>query len=500
MGEAVKEPGRWASRYAKPPRPGWIKTYTWRLVFSDSLAILIAVVGSHLLWFGTRPVDLAGTVEAEGWDSPTGVSYFVVSAVLIAGWLAILRIYGTRDPRIVGSGLTEYARITDASFRFFGLVAIFALLLNVSVARGYIITAFPIGLILILAGRWTWRQWLREKRYTGLYLVRVMLVGSIDSVAGMAEELERAAYAGYKVVGFCLTNSGDESVLARYDAPIARGVPELLRHVSTVNAHAVALAGSEGLPPRTVRSISWQLERTGIDMMLAPSLTDIAGTRIHTRPVAGLPLIYVESPRYEGGAKVVKTVFDFSTALLLVIALSPVLLAVAIGIKLTSKGPVFFKQERVGLNAEPFGIIKFRSMRDGADAELMRLLEEQKNHDKPLFKVENDPRITKLGKFLRDSSLDELPQLFNVLKGDMSLVGPRPQVPAEVALYDSAAERRLLVKPGITGLWQISGRSDLSWDEAVRLDLFYVENWSLTDDLIIMLRTVRVVLMKAGAR
>lgn len=500
MGADVKEPGRWESRYSGPPRPGWISTYTRRLVISDSIAILVAVVGSHLLWFGTRAVELAGSTTEAAFGFNAGISYFIVSAVLIIGWLAILHVYGTRDPRIVGSGLTEYARTADATFRFFGLVAIFALLLNVSVARGYIITAFPIGLALILVGRWTWRQWLREKRYKGVYLVRVMLVGSVDSVAGLAAELRRAAYAGYSVVGFCLTDSADESELEQYGVPIARGVPGLLDHAASVNAHAVALAGSAGLPPRIVRSISWRLEQTGIDLMLAPSLTDIAGTRIHTRPVAGLPLIYVESPRYEGGAKVVKTIFDFSSALLLVIFLSPILLFVAIGIKATSKGPVFFRQERVGLNGEPFGIIKFRSMRDGADAELMRLLEEQQNHDQPLFKVENDPRITKFGKFLRDSSLDELPQLFNVLKGDMSLVGPRPQVHAEVALYDKAAERRLLVKPGITGLWQISGRSDLSWEEAVRLDLFYVENWSLTDDLIIMLRTARVVLLRVGAR
>jgi exopolysaccharide biosynthesis polyprenyl glycosylphosphotransferase len=488
------------ARFTKPPRPAWIRHYTWRLVLTDSIAIVIAVAGSHLLWFGTRAVPLASTLTVPRADADLQVTYFLVSGALVLAWLAILKFFGTRDQRIVGSGLTEYARTADAAVRLFGLVAIVALLLNVSVARGYIITALPIGLFLILFGRWSWRQWLRERRYKGFYLVRVLIVGSVDSVASLATELRRHAYAGYSVVGFLLTDSADDQELKGFGVPVLRGIPNLLETIAAVDSHAVALAASEGLPPRTVRSISWQLEKTGVDMMLAPSLTDIAGTRIHTRPVAGLPLIYVESPRYEGGAKAVKTIFDFSVALLLTIILSPILWTIAVVIKLSSRGSAFFSQERVGLNGATFNIIKFRTMRNGADAELAKLLEEQAADGRPLFKVKDDPRVTGPGRFLRNTSLDELPQLFNVLRGEMSLVGPRPQVPAEVALYDKAAERRLLVKPGITGLWQISGRSNLSWEEAVRLDLYYVENWSLTDDLVILLRTARVVFLRVGAR
>ena len=234
--------------------------------------------------------------------------------------------------------------------------------------------------------------------------------------------------------------------------------------------------------------------------MVAPAITEVAGTRIHTRPVGGLPLMYVDSPSYEGGKKTAKAVLDFGLAWLAVILTSPLMLATAIGVKLTSPGPVLFRQQRIGRNGKAFAVYKFRSMRIGADAELAGLLKEQGTADKPLFKVENDPRITRFGEFIRKFSLDELPQFFNVIKGDMSIVGPRPQRAEEVALYDNAAGRRLLVKPGITGLWQVSGRSDLSWEDTVRLDLYYAENWSFLDDFVILLWTVKTVLQSRGAR
>ena len=266
-------------------RAPWIRMYTRRLVFSDSLAILLAVGGSHLLWFGTRRVELAGLPRAV----PVEVEYLTVSVVLAASWLIFLHVFGTRDARIVGSGLQEYARTGDATVRLFGLVAIVSLLLLIDVARGYIITAFPVGLFLILLGRWGWRQWLREKRYTGLYLVRLLIVGSPDSVAELAGELRRHAYAGYSVVGVCLTGQdASEESIAELDVPVFRSLDDLTSVIRQTDAHAVALAGSHGLPPSAVRSISWQLERTGVELMVAPSITDIAGTRIHTRLVAGL--------------------------------------------------------------------------------------------------------------------------------------------------------------------------------------------------------------------
>jgi len=232
---------------------------------------------------------------------------------------------------------------------------------------------------------------------------------------------------------------------------------------------------------------------------MAPSIIDVAGPRLHARPVDGLSLIEVDSPQFLGARRLLKRAFDLVGALLLILVAFPVWLVVPLAIKLDDHGPVFFRQTRIGLDGKEFRMWKFRSMRVNADAELAALLKEQGVDGKPLFKIEGDPRITKLGAFLRKTSIDEFPQFFNVLGGSMSLVGPRPQVPAEVALYDRSATRRLLVKPGITGAWQVSGRSSLSWEESVRLDLGYVENWSMTRDLQILFRTVKVVLKRDGA-
>jgi exopolysaccharide biosynthesis polyprenyl glycosylphosphotransferase len=248
-----------------------------------------------------------------------------------------------------------------------------------------------------------------------------------------------------------------------------------------------------------LRELSWSLEPGRQHLVMAPSLTDIAGPRIHARPVAGLPLVHVETPRYEGVDRFLKRAFDIVVSSGLLLALSVPLLVVALLIVTTSKGGVLFAHERIGKRGRPFKMLKFRSMVADADARLNSLLQAQGTDDRPLFKVTNDPRITPIGAVLRRYSIDEIPQLINVLRGEMSLVGPRPQVAKEVALYDNAAARRLFVEPGMTGLWQVSGRSNLDWDESVRLDLFYVENWSLTADLSIMARTVGAVLAKDGA-
>jgi exopolysaccharide biosynthesis polyprenyl glycosylphosphotransferase len=255
----------------------------------------------------------------------------------------------------------------------------------------------------------------------------------------------------------------------------------------------VIIASSGDLPPGGVKRISWALEAGRQHLVLAPNITDIAGPRIHARPVAGLPLIHVETPRFSSGQRFAKRTTDIIGSLLLIVLSSPFLLGVAIAVKLTSPGPLLYKQERVGLNGQPFRMLKFRSMRTGADQELKALLEAQGTDTQPLFKVKDDPRITPVGKFIRKYSLDELPQFFNVLGGSMSLVGPRPQIAAEVELYSDAARRRLLARPGITGLWQVSGRSQLQWEQALRLDLYYVENWSLFGDIAVLFKTLRAV-------
>lgn len=247
-----------------------------------------------------------------------------------------------------------------------------------------------------------------------------------------------------------------------------------------------------------LRRLAWELERYDTDLIVASSLVDVAGSRTTIRPVDGLPLLHVEHPRLSGGARVVKELVDRVGALVLLVLLAPLLVALAVWIRWDSPGPALFRQVRVGRGGRRFVIYKFRTMQVDAEQRLAEL-RHLNEHDGVLFKIRNDPRVTRAGRWLRRFSLDELPQLINVLKGQMSLVGPRPPLPDEVARYPADARRRLAVKPGMTGLWQVSGRADLPWEEAVRLDLWYVENWSLTLDLVILLRTLTAVYRASGA-
>jgi exopolysaccharide biosynthesis polyprenyl glycosylphosphotransferase len=235
-----------------------------------------------------------------------------------------------------------------------------------------------------------------------------------------------------------------------------------------------------------------------VTLLVAPRLTDISGPRIHIRPVAGLPLLNVEEPEFSGVRRIVKGGLDRFLAFFAIVLLLPVLAGIALAVAVTSRGPILFRQVRIGRHGEPFVIHKFRSMYSDAEERLAEL-EHLNETDGTLFKVRDDPRVTPVGRYLRRFSLDELPQFFDVLLGRMSLVGPRPPLPTEVDRYASLVRRRLVVKPGITGLWQVSGRSDLSWDESVRLDLLYVETWSLALDITIMLKTVLAVLRRRGA-
>ena len=476
----------------KRAKPTWEKPYQRRLVLTDTLILAATLYATQAFWVGIDSHRYI-SAPAHGFNQ---VSYLAASLVLLVGWLLVLKVMGTRAPQVIGSGFAEYARVADGSFRLFGLVAIASLLLQFLPARGYIITAFPVGVVLLIGSRWLWRQWLRAQRRKGRYLIRILLVGSASSVQHLHQEFARRKYLGFHMVGACLP-VGISSTLAVPHLGSFEDVADIARRE---RVHAVSLAGSEDLPPDEVRRLGWSLESTGVDLMVAPAITEVAGTRIHTRPVPGIPLMYVESPSYEGGKQFAKTALDFGLAGLGLLVIWPLMLATALAVKVSSPGPVLFRQERIGRNGKAFHVYKFRSMRVGADEELAELLRAQGTADTPLFKVDNDPRITRVGHFIRKFSLDELPQLFNVIKGDMSLVGPRPQRAEEVALYDNAAGRRLLVKPGITGLWQVSGRSNLSWEDTIRMDLYYAENWSFVDDFVILLWTVKVVLQSRGAR
>ncbi|TAM70048.1 MAG: sugar transferase [Microbacteriaceae bacterium] len=468
----------------------WRLSYARRLAATDLLVLIWVVFGVQLFWFGFD----AANVTFRGNLNDVAVSYSLLSSVLVATWTLMLNIYGTRGYRIVGTGSTEYKLIANASLRLFGLVAIVAFLFHVDFARGYILLAFPIGLVVLMLSRWMWRQWLNVHRAHGRYSSRVLLVGSLASMEHLALQLGRQPAAGYWVVGACTASGDGVGVLSGTSIPIYGNVTDLQGALGSSGADTVIITSSDDLPPNRVRELSWGLELGRQHLIVAPSLTDIGGPRIHTRPVAGLPLIHVETPRYEGRALFAKRAFDIVGSTVLLVLSAPFFAVLAILVKFTSPGPVFFKQERVGYKGRHFVMLKFRSMKVNADSDLAMLLAEQGTDDTPLFKVQNDPRITSVGRRLRKYSLDEFPQLLNVFRGDMSLVGPRPQRDGEVALYDDAARRRLLLKPGMSGLWQVSGRSSLSWEDAIRLDLYYVENWSMTGDFVILWRTFRAVL------
>jgi exopolysaccharide biosynthesis polyprenyl glycosylphosphotransferase len=364
----------------------------------------------------------------------------------------------------------------------------------------------PLAIILSLVGRYVSRQILHRSWGRGDRLRRVILVGHEQSVWELTRKLRRERFHGMGVVGVCLPRP---PVLAGAMLPDGQvrppvygnlGVEQVATAVAQAQADTVIVLPCPELDGAAVRRLAWKLERDDIDMILASALLDVAGDRTTIRPVDGLPLLHVEHPRLKGGRRMMKELFDRFGGLAGVLVLSPVLLAIAALVKCTRgrKGPVIFQQVRVGKNGKMFVIYKFRTMFIDAEEQLAALQHLNEN-DGTLFKMKNDPRITPIGRWLRRYSLDEVPQLFNVVRGDMSLVGPRPPLPREVAEYPFDMRRRLVVKPGVTGLWQVSGRSDLSWEETIRLDLRYVENWSFPMDLMILARTVLAVFKSSGA-
>ncbi|WP_235500859.1 sugar transferase [Agreia sp. Leaf244] len=465
-------------------------------MITDGLVLIWVIFGVQIAWFGLSSADVA----FRGTDLDLAVSYTLISVILAVAWMFMLSVFGTRSYRVLGTGTQEYRLIADASVRLFGILAIVAYLFQIDLARGYILIALPGGVLVLMFSRWMWRQWLKVQRLAGNYSSRVVLIGSFPSVLHIAQELARQGEAGYLVVGACVLGPVPKGGSSELDVPSYFSADDLPLAMSTAGADTVIITSSEELSATKIREISWSLEPGRQHLVVAPSLTDIGGPRIHTRPVAGLPLIHVETPRYTGAKQFTKRSFDVLVAGVLVVLISPLLAGIAVAVRLTSTGPVLFRQERVGINGSRFEMLKFRSMVTNAEEMLEQLqLQQRDKGNSVLFKMSDDPRVTPIGRILRRFSLDELPQLFNVLGGSMSLVGPRPPLEREVNLYDPHVHRRFLVKPGITGLWQVSGRSNLSWEDTVRLDLFYVENWSITGDLLILWRTGRAVFAREGA-
>ncbi|GAA1469908.1 polyprenyl glycosylphosphotransferase [Microbacterium thalassium] len=473
------------------PPDGWRKRFARRLWISDLLTLIWVVYGTQIAWFGLGNAQVSMREDHRLSD----ISYWMFSAALIVLWMWVLSLSDSRSDRIMGSGNTEYVRIVDASIRLFGVIAIGAFLFRVDVARGFLLISLPLGISVLLFERWLWRQWLISQRHIGRYSAKVLLVGSDASVREIAHELARTPSAGYRVVGACVPTGRVAATIDGTDIPIMGNVNAIEQAIAITGADTVAVSSTDELPPHKVKQISWNLVAGQQHLVLAPSIIDIAGPRIHTRPVSGLPLIHVETPRFSVGQRFLKRSMDVVITTAGTVLISPVLAFLAISVRLSGPGPILFKQVRVGYQGREFTMFKFRSMVDNAEDLLEDLKDKQRDAgNEVLFKMKNDPRITSIGRIMRKYSLDELPQLYNVIGGSMSLVGPRPPLPSEVEQYADHVHRRFLAKPGMTGLWQVSGRSMLSWEESVRLDLSYVENWSLVGDITILARTGRAAL------
>jgi exopolysaccharide biosynthesis polyprenyl glycosylphosphotransferase len=318
----------------------------------------------------------------------------------------------------------------------------------------------------------------------------------------MAQIFERTASAGFRVAGVCVpgwgTGRGNSVDVDGHAVPVLGDESAVADVLRSTGVDMVAVSNTEYLGTDGMRTLAWQLEAVDVDLVVAPAVVDVASPRLQIHPVGGLPLLHVGRPQYRGAGKIGKLSLDFLGSIVGLLVLWPLFLIMTVLIKLDSPGPVFYRAERVGRNGKSFAMLKFRSMIVGAQNLRSPLIVHNEGSG-PLFKMRNDPRVTRVGRWMRRLSIDELPQLINVLAGQMSLVGPRPPLPSEVATYTDDTHRRMLVKPGITGLWQVSGRSDLAWQESVRLDLFYVENWSLIQDLVILWRTFGPVFRGTGA-
>ena len=495
-GNAITSANPAAMRGAGASAAGWQSTYARWLALTDLIAIVAAVGIAQWIRFGSAPSGGALPLLRN-------ITYLEVSAAIALGWMAALTINGARSTRVIGSGVEEYRRVWWATISVFGTVAIISMLFKLELARGYLMVALPLGVLGLLVSRWVARRVVVQlRRQHGRCITRLLVVGSPQAVRDLTLGFSREPWSGYDVVGACIPGqySRDGIGIPGFGTvPVLGNEESVARAVVASGSHAVAVAATEQFHGTGLRELSWELENLDVDLLVAPGVVDVAGPRLHMRPVAGLPLIHVEKPQYHGAKRFQKRAFDFAFSGLALLFGLPFLLLIALAVKLTSRGPVFYRQERIGLDGAPFEMIKFRTMVVGADAMLEEVAHLNESDSGVLFKIRKDPRVTPLGRFLRKYSLDELPQFINAFTGEMSVVGPRPPLESEVASYDDHTMRRLLVKPGITGLWQVSGRSDLSWEDSVRLDMFYVENWSIMADIVIALKTARVVFNHSGS-
>jgi exopolysaccharide biosynthesis polyprenyl glycosylphosphotransferase len=476
-----RDPTNWRS---------WRGMYVFSLVAADSFAAVLAIIVTAL---ALPDVAVAhNRLDLMGWR----VSYRVLGVISLAVWLLVLVLDGAYRSHYPSGGLRQYRIRAVTAFRLMAFVVIASFALHATVSRAIVLVFFPSLAGASLICQWVLRNGLARLRRNGLALNRLVLVGNEAAVEKLTAHFLRDLRHGYEIVGVCLpgARSGRRRELRTRGGtfPIV-GTPDGLVEVTKrLSVDSAAIVGSLCFESTSLQQVAWQLERRDVDLLVAPDVIDVAGPRVRFAPVTGMPLLQITEPRIYGPGRWLKPCYERLLSIPLLVLASPLLLIIAIAILIDSGRPIFFRQKRIGFGGEEFEMLKFRSMVRDADKMLPELLA-RNDHDGALFKLRDDPRVTRIGRFLRKYSLDELAQLINVIKGDMLLIGPRPCLRSETEGFGEAARRRFLARPGMTGLWQVSGRSDIPWEEAVRLDLYYVENWSLMMDLMILWRTFAVV-------
>jgi exopolysaccharide biosynthesis polyprenyl glycosylphosphotransferase len=473
------------NRTTSPTVGSWEPAYRYGVIAADILCTVVVVV-------------LVGAIMSARHASFAPLSLFALEAVTVAIIVGSLLLNRVWNPAVLGQGAEEFRRLGRGMFGSVVALGLGALAADLPGARLWVFVVGPAVALVAFPVRYLLRRPLHRARGEGRCLLPVLAAGHVDTVTDLISRTRRAPHLGWRVDAVCTVDGRADVGVELDGVPVVGRFGDLGEQVRRGGYRIVAVTADSYWTPRRLQRLAWDLEGTGTEMVVAPALMDFAGPRLHVTGVLGMPLLRVSEPSFTGFRRVVKATVDKIGAALLVALLSPVLLAVAVAIMVDTRGPVLYKQRRVGKDGVPFTILKFRTMITNADA-LRARLQAVNEGAGVLFKMRRDPRVTPVGRFLRRYSMDELPQLFNVLRGSMSLVGPRPPLPEESAKYGPDMRRRLLVKPGLTGLWQVSGRSDLSWEESVRLDLRYVEDWSLALDALILWKTFRAVFGGQGA-
>lgn len=482
-------------------RPLWRYIYVAALVAVDVLVMLLSLV----ICFAFNP----GAYDTVTRAMP--IWAFLLAYCVIG--LLCLAFAGAYHRHVMAEGYELYTKLINAAIFTIVLASCVAFMLNLQLPRTALIIAPLVGLVCELVARWMMRCLLHHHRRRGECKYTTVIVGSSEGINRTLRLMRRNSALGYMPVAVCPIapdpRMDDAYVVTNFVAdPDIEGADKLrvlsfgsrfARTIERMGVQEVYIADVLSRDSKLLHAMSLAIESLGIELAISVSLADVGGHRLHLRNSAEQQVLIASLPQYRTTTYVIKRIIDIVLSAVALIVSSPIMLGVAIAIKLDDGGPVLFKQTRVGIHGKPFTMYKFRSMVTNAEEIKAKLASESGQTDRFIFKLKDDPRITKVGKFIRKTSLDEFPQFFNVFKGDMSLVGPRPALPDEVARYGSLYSTRLLVKPGITGPWQVSGRSDLSQEQSEFLDVSYIENWSITGDLAILAKTVMVVFRGTGS-